>query len=148
MDNLFRNIDDALNPMNPIRKIDHSLFESKITKSLGIITESLDSFLDIIEKPTTKHVEPIINYLKTATPEELEEWINALEIAVVDREVMNRWVLGLAQDTEQKLPVPQHMKPVLSGVLEALNAAPWQETEPTQHGDLPEFPDDMDYGTF
>lgn len=123
---LFDRIDNGLNPVDPIKKTNHNLFESKIKKSLGMITESLDSFLNIIENPTNKDSAPIISYLKTA-PEELEDWINALEIAVIDREIMNRWVLGLAQQTQQELPVPQHMKPVLSGVLEALSAAEWSE---------------------
>lgn len=134
MDELFRNIDDALNPVNPIKKTDHSLFESKIAKSLGMVTESLDSFIKIIENPTSKRIEPILNYLKTTTPDELEDWVNALEITVIDREVMSKWALDLAQATEQ-LPIPQRMKPVLAGVLEALSIASWQEPDPDQHID-------------
>lgn len=125
MDILGR-IDDGLNPKDEIKRTDYSLFESKITKSLGMITESLDSFLNIIESPRNKQVGAIMNYLQTVGPIELEEWVNALEIAVVDREVLNRWTLGLAQET-LKLDLPQHLKPVLSGVLEALSAAPWSE---------------------
>lgn len=125
MDDLFDRIDKGLNPVDPIKKTNHNLFESKIKKSLGMLTESLDSFLNIIENPTNKDSTPIINYLKSA-PEELEDWVNALEIAVVDREVMNGWVLGLAQQT-QELPIPPRMKPVLAGVLEALSASEWSE---------------------
>jgi len=127
VDDLFHNIDDRLNPKDKIKKTDYNLFESKIAKSLGMITEGLDSFLKIIENPTSQDSRPIFNYLRTATPDEVEDWVNALEIAVVDREIMNRWVLGLAQDTSKLPNLPSNIKPVLSGVLEALSAAPWSE---------------------
>ena len=125
MDILGR-IDDGLNPKDPIKKTDHTLFESKIDKSLGMITESLDSFLKIIETPTSNKIEPIIGYLQTAGPEDLEDWINALEIAVVEREVLNQWTLKLAQET-QKLNIPVHMKPIISGILEALGISGWED---------------------
>jgi len=133
-EDLFKRIDDSLNPKDKIKKTDYTIFENKMAKSFGMVTESLDSFLNIIEHPTNKNHHQIFEYLKTATPAEIEDWINALDIAVVDREVLNRWTLSLAQKTSEELNVPAHMKPILSGVLEALGVQEWEGIDPTQGG--------------
>jgi len=47
-DDLFKRIDDSLNPKNQIKKTDYTIFENKMAKSFGMVTESLDSFLNYI----------------------------------------------------------------------------------------------------
>lgn len=148
-DDLFKRIDDSLNPKDQIKKTDYTIFENKMAKTFGIVTESLDSFINIIEHPVNKDHGPIIDYLKSATPAEIEDWINALEITVVEREVLNRWTLGLAQKTQQEINVPPNMKPVLAGVLEALGASEWEGIDATkdQYG-ISDLDPETDYGSF
>lgn len=126
-DDLFKRIDDSLNPKDQIKKTDYTIFENKMAKTFGIVTESLDSFLNIIERPVNKDAHPVIEYLKTVSPADLEDWVSALEIAVVEREVINRWTLALAEKTLRELNLPSNLRPHLAGVLEALNAAPWSK---------------------
>ena len=147
-EDLFKRIDDSLNPKDQIKKTDYTIFENKMAKSFGMVTESLDSFLNIIEHPTNKDHGPIIDYLKTASPAEIEDWINALDIAVVDREVLNRWTLSLAQKTQQELNIPPNMKPILMGVLEALGASEWEGVDATKDDFGVDDLDMEDYGPF
>lgn len=140
-DDLFKRIDDKLNPKDQIKKTNYSLFENKMAKSLGMVTESLDSYLNVIERPVNKNPGPIFDYLKTLGPNELDDWVNALEIAVVEREGINRWALSLAEKTEE-LALSQQQRVTLAGVKEALGVAPW--SDPNGPPGLDDRTDDMD----
>ena len=147
-DSLFKRIDNILNPKDQIKKTDYTLFENKMAKSFGMITENLDSFLNIIERPVNKNHGPIFDYLKTASPNEIDDWVNALEIAVVDHEIINRWALALTEKTEQELELSQPQRVVIAGVKEALGIAPWVERQPQPEDPKADPDPGMDYGSF
>lgn len=146
-DDLFKRIDDSLNPKDQIKKTDYTIFENKMAKAYGMITESLDSFLNIIEHPVHKDAHPVIEYLKTVGPADLEDWVSALEIAVIEREVINRWTLALAEKTQRELNLPANLRPHMAGVLEALNAAPWSEdpNKPSEPQEPPAAPGEPNF---
>jgi len=117
--NLPDNIDDKLNPLN-IPKFDKiSKFESNILTSFGLLKESVDSFLGLIEKPWGCDVNKLMDYLKNADESDLTDWVSALEIAIVDRKQQDRWTLGLTERTEG-LNLPQRLKSILIGIMDAL----------------------------
>lgn len=149
-DDLFKRIDDNLNPKDQIKKTNYNLFENRMAKAYGMITESLDSFLNIIERPVHKDAHPVIEYLKTVGPADIEDWVSALEIAVVEREVINRWTLALAEKTQRELNLPSNLRPHMAGILEALNAAPWSEqpedpTRPVEPQEPPPAPGEPNF---
>ena len=123
------NISKRMNS-NSNSKSEINMFEYTLNRLL-CIKESLDSFLKIIDTPSYNSIHKIKAYLNSGTEAELEDWVNALEIAVVDREQINRWTLALANITKE-MPISSRSKSVLAGVLEALNATdymPRTETE-------------------
>jgi hypothetical protein len=103
-------------------------FETKLNQCFRIITEDMDTFISIMEKPWNVKIDKLEKYLQNATEDELIDWVNSLEIAVLDRGEQTRWTLSLAEMT-QRLKLPQSIKLVLTSVLEALHAAPWQSVE-------------------
>lgn len=96
-----------------------TIFELKLNRLL-CIKEDIDSFLAVIENPNFDNFDALRKYLQSSTPDELEDWVSALEIAVLDREQMTRWTLALAKFT-YTLPLSAKSKPIVAGILEALN---------------------------
>lgn len=108
-------------------------FEERLEKSLGILSESIDSYLDVIQNRDwaanpDETVTRMMNFLKQS-PEELDDWVSALEIAVVEWEILNNFTLDLAAATNKLENLPTHLRPVVAGVLEALSAAEWSDRE-------------------
>lgn len=118
-------------------------FEDRIDWALSEpIMEDVDSFMSIIEKSWSVDDKGLFKYLQTAAPEEIEDWVNALDLAVNTRGISNRWVFALVEQTQEKLgnKVPLPMRPILIGMLEQIQAAPYPTEQDVPGPDLPPEP--------
>jgi hypothetical protein len=115
------NLEDRIsNSINTKQQYQFNLFEYHLNRALSI-KESLDSFLKIIETPSYNSINKIKEYLSHSDQNELDDWVNALDIAVSDRNEINRWTMALAHMSKD-LPLAAKTKPILMGILELLGA--------------------------
>ncbi|MEM3000663.1 MAG: hypothetical protein QXP41_00525 [Candidatus Nitrosocaldus sp.] len=93
-------------------------FIRKLDRSLGILSESIDAYLDVIKNSWKVDVKKLMGYLANAPEDELEDWINALDIGVRDWGLINRYTLNLVQATDRLDNIPKKMRPILMGILD------------------------------
>ncbi len=118
-------------------------FEDKIEWAMGEpIMEDVDSYLSIIEKSWSVDDRGLFKFLAASGPEEIEDWVNALDIAVNDRGLGNRWIFALVEQTHEKLGkiMPVQLRPVVIGMLEQIQAAPYPQEQDVEGPDLPPEP--------
>lgn len=109
-------------------------FEDKLEAAMGEpLMEDINSFLSVIEKSWSVDERGLFKYLQSASPEEVENWVDALDMAVNERGLGNRWVHALVEQTFEKLAgkIPLKARPIIMGMLEQMQAAPYP-TEPSQ----------------
>lgn len=118
-------------------------FDEKLDRAMDEpITEDVDGFLSIIEKPWSVDDRGLFKYLATSGPDDMEDWVNALDIAVNDRGLGNRWVFALVEQTHEKLgqKLPIQLRPIVLGMLEQIQAAPYPHEQDVPGPDLPPGP--------
>lgn len=119
-------------------------FEDKIEWAMADpIMESIDSFMSIIEKPWSVDDKGLFKYLESSEdPVDIENWVDALDIAVNERGLGNRWVFALVEQTYEKLSnkMPIELRPIVMGMLEQIQAAPYPREQDVPGPDLPPEP--------
>lgn len=128
LERLFKAIDEGLRNHQKCFYQNRVAFEYKLDRSFGIITEDIDAFIQLIEKPWSANIGKLMDYLKSAPQGELTDWVSALEIAVLDRGQQDRWTLSLVRKSSEVLPLSKESLAILIGILEAMQAAPWSPT--------------------
>lgn len=134
---------DAI-PKTPDTKVPGvEAFEDKLEWAMAEpITEDVDSYMSIIERPWSVDDKGLFKFLESSDSSEVENWVNALDIAVNERNLGNRWVFALVEQTHEKLAhkMPVELRPIVIGMLEQIQAAPYPKEEDVPGPDLPPEP--------
>lgn len=110
-------------------ELDRVLSENTITESM----DTVQSFLDVVQSPWSMDEHRLFEYLNTLAPEELDDWVSALEICVENGEG-DRWVHSLLERSQRELRLTQSGKARVQGILIDLQAPPVE----TPHDTPPE----------
>lgn len=102
------------------------------------ILEGMDGYLQLLETPWSTEKSRVLDYLKNSPPDDITDWVNALEIAA-ERGESSRWIEDLIRKSYEELPLTSDAKMRLSGILESMNAADWQEQD-NNKWDEPQLP--------
>lgn len=101
-------------------------FERKLSAALRpTILEGMDGFINLLENPWAADKSQVFEYLKNSPPEDLIDWVGALEI-VAGRAEDSRWLEDLIRRTYEELPLNGNAKARLGQLLDQMNAADWQ----------------------
>jgi hypothetical protein len=131
----------AESPMEAESSFEHHL---GMVLSEDVVMEderTIQSFLDVMHSPWSMDEHKLFGYLKTLSPEELDDWVSALEI-VVEQGDGDRWIHGLTERTLKELSLTQGAKARTQGILIDLEASPVDDPMegPEEQGAEPEFP--------
>ena len=110
-----------------------SAFSYNLNKVLSedVVMESentIQGYLDVMYSPWSMDEHRLFEYLKTLSPEEIDDWVSALEI-VVEQGVDGRWVHGLTERTLKELPLSDMGRARTQGILTDLQAPPEDDDE-------------------
>lgn len=99
--------------------LDRVLSEDVIMES----ESSIQSFLDVMHSPWSMDERRLFGYLKTLPPNEIDDWVSALEI-VVEQGEGDRWIHGLTERSLNELNLSQGARARVQGILIDLQASP------------------------
>jgi hypothetical protein len=119
--------------------LDRVLSEDVIMES----ESTIQSFLDVMYSPWSMDERKLFGYLKTLPPNEVEDWVSALEI-VIEQGEGDRWVHGLTERTLHELQLSQGARARVQGILIDLQASPVDDPMegPSEPGGEEEMRDD------
>lgn len=94
-----------------------------LSEGVVMSEDTVQSFLDVMRSPWSMDEHKLFDYLKTLAPEEIDDWVSAMEI-VVEQGDGDRWIHGLTERTLKELNLSQHGKARVQGILIDLQASP------------------------
>ena len=105
-----------------------SLFSYNLDRVLSedVVMESentIQGFLDVMHSPWGMDERRLFDYLKTLSPEEIDDWVSALEI-VVEQGEGDRWIHGLTERTLKHLQLTDMGRARVQGILQDLEVSP------------------------
>lgn len=100
-----------------------------LSEEVVMSEDTVQSFLDVMRSPWSMDEHRLFEYLQTLAPEEIDDWVSALEV-MVEQGDGDRWIHGLTERTLKELHLSPHGKARVQGILIDLQASPVDDPMP------------------